>query len=299
MPGSSPAPGRRPILVTGVPRSGTTWLARWLARGDGMALAGREPMNPRDNQYALASTLDGWARLTELSRRQRVALRLAYRGANPWVYSRYGIRQWAAPLPRTRLVIKDPFALLSVPVVTRHTGALPVVVYRHPGAVLASYRRMGWRPDVAEVQALVAGARATGAVDLPDLPASPEVSPAELMGRFWATLHDLALFDIDRTGTDVVVVAHHEVASSGLAGGRLLAARVGVPMSRQMELELARESGSAHESASALHNLERSPASVAEAWRATLDRDEVEVIERVTEETRQRLDERRLLLSAR
>ena len=35
-----------PILVTGVPRSGTTWLARWLARGGGMALTGREPMNP-------------------------------------------------------------------------------------------------------------------------------------------------------------------------------------------------------------------------------------------------------------
>ena len=29
------------------------------------------------------------------------------------------------------------------------------MVYRHPAAVLASYRRMGWLPDVAEVSAAV------------------------------------------------------------------------------------------------------------------------------------------------
>ena len=62
--------GRRPILVTGVPRSGTTWLARWLAAGAGMALPGREPMNPHGRSYALAGTLTGWVRLSEPTPRQ-------------------------------------------------------------------------------------------------------------------------------------------------------------------------------------------------------------------------------------
>ena len=57
----------RPILVTGVPRSGTTWLARLLAGSPGTALAGREPMNPRGRQYALGGTLTGWARLSDLT----------------------------------------------------------------------------------------------------------------------------------------------------------------------------------------------------------------------------------------
>ena len=46
-----------PILVTGVPRSGNTWLARLLATSPGTAMAGREPMNPRGRQYALGGTL--------------------------------------------------------------------------------------------------------------------------------------------------------------------------------------------------------------------------------------------------
>ena len=91
----------RPILVTGVPRSGTTWLARLLALSPATALAGREPMNPRGRQYALGGSLDGWARLTDPSPYQRFLLRSAYRGWNPMVYSRFGTRQWAGPLPQT------------------------------------------------------------------------------------------------------------------------------------------------------------------------------------------------------
>src|SRR5680860_1295625 len=99
-----------PILVTGIPRSGTTWLARLLATASRTALTGREPMNPRGRQYALGRTLDGWTCLQQLSDRQRRAMWTAYHGVNPWVYSKYGRRQWLAPLPWTRVVVKDPYA---------------------------------------------------------------------------------------------------------------------------------------------------------------------------------------------
>ena len=72
-----------PILVTGVPRSGNTWLARLLARSPGTALAGREPMNPRGRQYALGKTLHGWTRLTEPTTRQRFLLRTRLPGLEP------------------------------------------------------------------------------------------------------------------------------------------------------------------------------------------------------------------------
>jgi hypothetical protein len=288
---------RRPILVTGVPRSGTTWLARWLAAGAGMALAGREPMNPRGRQYALAGTLPGWTRLTAPTPRQRWALVTAYRGLNPLVYSRYGTRQWTAPLPWTRLVMKDPFALLSMPAIAKHTGALPVLVYRHPGAVLASYRRMGWTPDLQELQDVVEAARKAGGPDLPDLDLRLDPGSATAMGRFWAILHDLALADVDATGTELVVVAHHELATSGPAGGRRFAERVGVSWTSEMEQELAKESGASTATATALHNLDRAPAEVAEAWRRSLDPAELDDIERVTESTRADLTARRFPLS--
>jgi hypothetical protein len=297
MPEAPAGRSRRPILVTGVPRSGTTWLARWLAGAPGMALTGREPMNPRGRQYALGHTLDGWARVTSPTPKQRRALVTSYRGLNPWVYSRYGSRQWAAPLPGVRLVVKDPFALLSIPAVVEHTGAIPLLVYRHPGAVLSSYRRMGWRPDLAELQAILVEARSSGGPQLPDLPAYGG-NEAEAMGRFWATLHDLALHDLEATGTDVVVVAHHELATSGPAGGRMLADRLGVRWNDRLEEELAKESGADGAGGSVLHNFDRAPSLVADAWRAKLGDQEIQDIERVTASTRQRMQDLRLRLTS-
>ena len=217
----------QPILVTGVPRSGTTWLARLLAQAPGTALAGREPMNPRGRQYALGGTLDGWARLRRLTPRQRLLLRAAYRGWNPMVYSKYGTRQWAGPLPGTRVVVKDPYALLSMPAVTAATGALPVLVYRHPGAILASYRRVTWRPRLDELAVITRSpeVRALG-LDLPDVPEGSDPITAAEMGVFWSVLHELALHDVAASGA--VVVAHAELASGGEAAGRGLAERLGL-----------------------------------------------------------------------
>ncbi|GAA3876756.1 sulfotransferase [Tessaracoccus defluvii] len=286
-----------PILVTGVPRSGTTWVARLLALGPGLALAGREPMNPRGRQYGLGGTLVGWTRLVEPTPRQVRALRLAYRGLNPFTFSRYGHRQWAAPLPRTRVVIKDPFALLSIPAVVRATGAVVVLVYRHPGALLASYRRMGWTPDLEELRAVVEAL--PGADGIPAIPAPGEVGPAEEMGVFWSALHLIALADI--AGDPVVrdrvhIVAHHELAGGGPAAGRTAAEMLGIGWNAAMGGELARESaGTAR--AGNLHNLDRSPAEVAAGWRAAIDPRELDEIGRVSSEALSRLESSRLRLT--
>lgn len=79
-----------PVLVTGMPRSGSTWTARLIATAHRASLPGREPMNARNRQYALAGTLDGWTRLGSLSARQSIALRASYAGVNPFTFSRYG-----------------------------------------------------------------------------------------------------------------------------------------------------------------------------------------------------------------
>jgi hypothetical protein len=252
-------------------------------------------MNPRGRQYALGGTLTGWARLTDLTPRQRRLLRLAYRGWNPWVYSRFGTRQWAGPMPRTNLIVKDPFAMLSMPAVVRATGALPVLVFRHPGAVLASYRRMQWSPDLEELALIVADVESSSSGPrLPRLPQPGEASPAEEMGLFWSVLHELALADAEASG--VVVVSHSELATGGVAAGSALAERLGLSWSPTMEAELASEAGSAAVRPEQLHNFDRAPAAVAEEWRSKLSTSETETIEAVTQQTRARLDSARIRL---
>lgn len=285
------------ILVSGMPRSGTTWLARLLAAAPGCALTGREPMNPRGRQYALAGTLTGWTRLSEPTSRQARSLRLSYRGLNPMVYSRYGRDQWAAPLPQVRVVVKDPFAMLSLPAVTRLTGARTVLLFRHPGAALASYRRMGWVPDVEELRPIVNSFLRQGPV--PGVVPPPVESADDVAGMawFWNALYGMALTDIEET-PETLVVSHQDLAKGGVPAARTLFSRLGLTWTEEAASELAEAGTGPSSDQGALHNFNREPASVAEEWRARLSVEEVRRIEEATLEVRSRLASKRLDLQS-
>jgi sulfotransferase family protein len=263
-------PAHGPVLVTGLPRSGTTWLAQQLASSPRTAMTGREPMNPRGRQFALRGSVSSWVRLDrDPSPRQARTLRRVYRGWEPRVYSRYGVRQWAAPLPWVRVVVKDPFALLSLPAITRATGARPVILYRHPAAVLASYRRLNWLPDVAEIAAL----------GLPDAEPSSPVPTADddvsAMGWFWATCYATVLRDLPKL-PDALVVDHAALAAGEDAALAELGAALGI---RDLRPHHASRLVHGDRPAHPRHDLDRRPAKVAEAWRQQVSPDDIARIE--------------------
>lgn len=240
-------------------------------------------MNPHGRQYALGGTIQAWARIVEPTPRQLRAMRRAYSGRTPSVYGRYGHRQWAAPLPTTRIVVKDPFAVLSIGALHEATGALPVLVYRHPGAVLASYRRMGWSPDLAEIEAAVPVAEQASR-EGQDLAHDPVAA----LAWFWATLNQVALSDLTRVGTGVVV-SHTELAAGGPAAMQRLYRACGLGWDERTEAAV-RSAGSGearapkarvNRSGQTLHELSRDSTQVAEAWRAKIDPDELEMVEQL------------------
>lgn len=289
-------PSAEPVLVTGMPRSGTTWLARELANAPHTALAGREPMNPRGRQYALAGTLRGWVRMETPTRRQTRALAAAYRGRNPWLFSRYGHRQWAAPLSGVRVVVKDPFALLSLPAIVACTGARVVVVYRHPAACLVSYRRMGWSPDLAELAATLettpAGDHEGRRVRL-----RPDEEPEEVaMARFWDALYAVALGDLARLPGSLVVRHEDAATHDGRAMAELrdrlgLLPTTGTTRRTSWEPEMSWRPRTRPQ----LHRLARAPDEAASSWRAGVSDDVVARMEQIAGSTLARLDGMRLV----
>ncbi|MEZ5193577.1 MAG: hypothetical protein R2734_14500 [Nocardioides sp.] len=227
--------------------------------------------------------------------RQRRALRSTYAGWNPRTYGRYGRHQWRAALPGTRVVVKDPFAMLSAPTIVAVTGARPIQVYRHPGAVLASYRRMGWRPDLDEIADLVPVA----ADHRPELAAlwatgAEAMSEAARMALFWAVLQQLVLDDLPRApGT--VLVPHADLAGGGLPAVRALFAELGLEPTDDTARVMSGGDRPAPTSGSELHRLDRRPEEVAESWRRHLEPAEVAEIEELAGPVLAELDAGRLV----
>lgn len=292
----------QPILVTGLPRSGTTWLARQLTRAPGLALAGREPMNPRAKQFALGGTLHAWTRLGEAATvEQRRTLRRVYQGREPRVYSRYGVRQWSAALPTTRLVVKDPFALLSLPLLNEVTSARPVILFRHPGALLASYLRMGWSPAVQEIAALRLVPSDRGGP-----PAEPprEVDAVAAMTWFWSTCYNAVLDDL-ATVPSAVLVDHAELARGGDEALRRLMVTCDVPAANLRKgpsvraRSASRRTGRDTDTKPALHSFDRTAVEVAEAWRGSMSAEDALRVEELTASTWAMMRERRLRLDSR
>ena len=272
---------RRSVLVTGVPRSGTTWLARELARADGAGLAGREPMNPRPGQFALGGTLSSWVELDELTDQQTRLLRRCYAGREPRVLSRYGSRQVRSVLPWTTTVVKDPFALLSVPAVVRVTDTVPVVVYRPAAAVLASYRRMGWRADTDEIRSLPGGP--TGPAPADDVDA---------MAEFWLYLHERVLDWLPRV-PEAVLVSHADMSSGGEQALARLSGLCGLGPRNARSRDAHRDAhgdGTRQARRAGLHDFQRSVEDVTTGWRSGLDPDEERRLDERTATVWQRLE---------
>ncbi|GGO18254.1 sulfotransferase domain-containing protein [Microbispora bryophytorum] len=159
-----------PVLVTGLPRSGTSWVGRMLT-ASGRLVYVNEPLNPQRPpgrspgvldasvthrfQYICPGNETPW--LAAFSR--TVALRYNWlaeirRNHGPGDLARmakYGTAFTTGRLLARRALLDDPFALLSAEWFAGRLGCRVVVVVRDPVSFAGSWRRLGWRVDVREL----------------------------------------------------------------------------------------------------------------------------------------------------
>jgi hypothetical protein len=166
--GSAGQPARRreirPILVTGMHRSGTTWLGHMLCAGGSMIHVG-EPLNILNRQTILRSKVDRW--YTYISednedlylRNYQDAVAFRSHPIQDIRRARLGSprdpiripKRWASfVLGRVQgrsLLVRDPFSVFSIAWFAHRLRFQIVVVVRHPLAVVASLKRLGYTFD--------------------------------------------------------------------------------------------------------------------------------------------------------
>lgn len=161
---------RRIILVTGMPRSGTTPCGSnlELARG---ARHLYEPFNPGYGMHGISRhyevpgandfTMERFDACIEAIRHLRLRLKRYYnprevRGRRlvKWLFGdRARLAYWRCRLDRSveTIIWKDPNACFTVRAVADRHGIPVVVTVRPAAAVAASYKRMDWNPGLSQI----------------------------------------------------------------------------------------------------------------------------------------------------
>jgi hypothetical protein len=150
---------RRPVLVTGAHRSGTTWVGRILALSPEVGYI-HEPFNPHHQPGVCACRFPLWFQYVNgdnehLFRRDlRATLAFRYRLLAQVRHTRdlQGVRQLLrdgygctrARLRYARPVVKDPIAAFSSSWLASTFGMTTIVLVRHPAAIASSLKRLGW-----------------------------------------------------------------------------------------------------------------------------------------------------------
>jgi hypothetical protein len=161
---------RRPVVVTGMPRSGTSWVGKILQASRQLVYV-NEPMNPQHPpghspgvlnariahryQYICADNESPWIPAFA----DTVALRyqfLAELAANRRPYDlgrmvKYGTTFTLGRLTSKRALIDDPFALLSVPWLVDRFESDAIILVRDPVAIAGSWHALGYVADMHDL----------------------------------------------------------------------------------------------------------------------------------------------------
>jgi Sulfotransferase family len=239
-----------PLLVTGMPRTATSWVGKMLEAGGGLVYV-NEPLNPQhppgrspgvlraDVQHAFQYISEENERVWLPAFRDTVRLRFhplaeVRRNHRPYDLLRavkYTAGFGLGRLRGRRALLDDPYAVFAAPWLHRRVGCRVVVTVRDPVATVSSWRRLGWTPRLAELLAQPALVRDRLGRFVPELEAAlaaggngDGVGQASLL---WRVIYGtVAAYHREIDGLEVV--RHEDLSADPVPAFRALYGRLGL-----------------------------------------------------------------------
>jgi hypothetical protein len=257
---STPVVARAPIVVTGMARSGTSWVGK-LLEASGELTYINEPLNPdhppgrspgvldasveRHYQYIAEHNEDGWLAAFDetLHLRYHVGAELR-RNRSPYDLARmvkYATSFRAGRLLGRRPLLDDPYALLASEWLAERLGCRVVVVVRDPAAMVASWKKLGWTTDLGELlhqPALMRDWLEPFRTEIEAVAATP----GDLVGRvgmLWRQLY-LVAAEYERRCPAVRIVRYEDLAADPVPSFAGLYAALGLGFDRRAEAAVVR-----------------------------------------------------------
>ena len=290
------------ILVTGAPRSGTTWVGSVLGlpRHVGVIF---EPFHPDAGVFGISGERlapggetfrvefpyieNGHPFAADFNRlfRDVLAGRAPYKqlsapGRHGWFTtwaralftSRVALQNRLTVLSpfHRRFIVKDPHLCLAAEYLHHDMGIPCLVIVRHPAATVESRVRLGWIPDVRQFWQQPALRERYLKGLLPPNPA--DLSPVKQATWGWVWIHKV-LLDLRQRNPDMVFVRLEDLARDPVPAFRTLYERFGLPFDRRVEriirTQTETETGALGTS-DRPHQLWRDSRTVLDGWKSRL-----------------------------
>jgi hypothetical protein len=237
------------ILVTGMPRTATSWVGKML-EASGALVYVNEPLNPqrppgRSPGVLRAEVEHAFQYISEENERVwlpafRDTVRLRYhplaelrRNHRPYDLLRalkYTAGFALGRLRGRRALLDDPYAVFAAPWLARRVGCRVVVTVRDPVATVSSWRRLGWTPRLAELLAQPALVRDRLGRFAPELeaPLADGTDGVERAGLLWRVIYGtVAGYRAEIPGLEVV--RHEDLSADPVPAFATLYRRLGLP----------------------------------------------------------------------
>jgi hypothetical protein len=291
----------KPILVTGAHRTGTTWVGRMLAAHSGLAYIS-EPLNVLHRPGVMRAPVVHWYTYINPENEAEYlpslleTLRYQYHLAAeiPSLRSGHDFLRMCRDVSiflrgglfHLRPLLKDPFAVFSLPWFAQRLGCEVVVTVRHPAGFASSLKRLNWPfnfRDLLEQPLLMRDQLEPYRGPMESMPADDIIGQASLL---WAMIYR-SVQSACRALPSVRMVRHEDLSIDPVPGFRRLYGELGLPFTPGVERRILDSSSSdnpAELSRRKVHSTRLDSRANLHNWKRRLSTEEVARIRQLTEE---------------
>jgi len=289
-----------PILVTGAHRSGTTWAGKMLAADADTAYIS-EPLNVLHRPGVFSMKIDRWYQYicgeneTDYLRAYEHLLEYDYflwdeirsiRSRKDFLRMGRDFLIFYNALERgQRALLKDPFAVFSVPWFADRLNCKIVFTVRHPAAFASSLQRLNWRfdfKDLLDQPLLLRDHLSLFREPMHSIPADDVIAQAALL---WKMIYS-AVHKFCDEHSDWILLQHEEYSLDPVNKFRELYSRLGLDFTTRVEKEILKSSSSENPTELSLkrtHSIKMDSAGSIKNWRKRLSEEDIKKIREMTE----------------
>ena len=289
-----------PILVTGAHRSGTTWVGKMLADDANTAYIS-EPLNVLHRPGVFRAKVLRWYEyICEENEKEYLP---AYDELLDFDYHLWdeirSIRSrkdflrmgrdflifYNGSLHGQRALIKDPFAVFSIPWFAKKLNCKVVTTIRHPAAFASSLKSLNWSFDFKDLldQPLLMRDHVGAYQDeMKSIKADDVIGQAALL---WKLIYR-SVHSARELNPDFIVVRHEDLSRDPVSGYRDLYAKLGLDYTHKVEETILNSSSSENPvelSGKKVHSVKLDSRANVDSWRKRITEDELKRIRQMTE----------------